>query len=182
MNMLVGSRIRLRPIERSEIPLLAGWFNDHEITQWIQAVYPMTLGEEERWYDQMLQRPPELHPLMIDISTPDGWLPIGDCGFNQLSWVNRSAEVGIVIGEKRFWGQGYGRDALRLLLRFGFNTLNLNRISLLVHADNIRGIRSYEKAGFVHEGRERQGVYKNGEYKDVLIMSVLRSEWEDGKI
>src|SRR5690606_5943840 len=143
--------------------------------------WTMSQADEEHWFDQMLQRPPELHPMMIDISTPDGWLPIGDCGFNQLSWVNRSAELGIVIGEKRFWGQGYGRDALRLLLRFGFNTLNLNRISLQVHADNVRGIRSYEKAGFVHEGRERQGAYKNGEYKDVLIMSVLRSEWEDGK-
>ncbi len=177
--MISGAHIRLRPIEREEVPLLARWFNDPEITQWIRITYPMALGEEERWYEQMLQRPPELHPLMIDVETDEGWLPIGNCGFNQVSWVDRSAEVGIVIGEKRFWSKGHGGSALRLMLRFGFDHLNLNRICLEVHADNARGIRSYEKAGFVHEGRKRQDTYKNGKYEDTLIMSVLRSEWVD---
>ena len=180
--MLIGSRVRLRAIERSEIPLLTGWFNDPEITQFIPLSWPMSIGDEERWFDQMLQRPPELHPVMIDIHTNDGWLPIGDCGFNEVSWISRSAELGIVIGEKRFWSQGYGGDALRLLLRYGFNLLNLNRIFLEVYQNNLRAVRSYEKVGFVHEGRKREGIFKNGVYQDVLIMSVLRSEWQDTKV
>jgi diamine N-acetyltransferase len=66
---------------------------------------------------------------------------------------------------------------MRLLLQYGFNTLNLNRISLQVYHNNLRAIRSYEKAGYVHEGRKRQGMFQNGEYIDILLMSVLRSEW-----
>jgi RimJ/RimL family protein N-acetyltransferase len=65
-----------------------------------------------------------------------------------------------------------------LLLRHGFCTLNLNRIFLRVFAENKRAIRTYEKVGFVHEGRLRQAVYKNGAYSDILYMSVLREEWD----
>jgi RimJ/RimL family protein N-acetyltransferase len=76
------------------------------------------------------------------------------------------------------WNQGYGTDAMRLLLRHGFETLNLNRIMLDVYDTNPRAVRSYEKAGFIHEGRKRQGMYKNGRYIDILQMSVLREEWQ----
>lgn len=180
--MLTGSRIRLRAIERSEIPMLTGWFNDAEITQYIPLNWAMSQADEERWFEQMLQRPPELHPLMIDALTGDGWLPIGDCGFNDISWVSRSGNIGIVIGDKRYWSKGYGGDAVRLLLRYGFLGLNLNRIDLEVYQNNPRAIHSYEKVGFVHEGRKRQAMYKNGVYHDVFVMSVLRSEWEDTRI
>jgi RimJ/RimL family protein N-acetyltransferase len=86
--------------------------------------------------------------------------------------------VGIFIGEKRLWNQGYGTDAMRLLLQHGFNTLNLNRVALDVYDTNLRAVRSYEKAGFVHEGRKRQAIFKDGRYVDILQMSVLRAEWE----
>ncbi|HEY9089197.1 MAG TPA: GNAT family protein [Anaerolineaceae bacterium] len=180
--MLIGSRIRLRAIERSEIPMLTGWFNDPEIRQYIPLYWTMSQADEERWFDQMLQRPPELHPMMIDALTPEGWQPIGDCGFNEVSWVNRSGEIGIVIGDRRYWGKGYGSDAVRMLLRYGFTALNLNRIELEVYQNNPRAIRSYEKVGFVHEGRKRQAMFKSNVYQDVLIMAVLRSEWEDTRI
>jgi hypothetical protein len=81
--------------------------------------------------------------------------------------------VGIFIGEKTLWNKGYGTEAMRLLLRHGFETLNLNRICLRVFETNPRAVRSYEKAGFMLEGRERQGMYKDGQYIDVLMMSIL---------
>jgi len=86
------------------------------------------------------------------------------------------------IGEKAYWSQGHGTDAVRLLLRYGFNELNLNRICLHVYSFNTRAIRCYEKAGFVLEGRLRQDVFHHGEYADALVMSVLRSEWRDTEI
>ena len=73
---------------------------------------------------------------------------------------------------------GYGTKVMRLLLTHGFDSLNLNRISLLVFETNPRAIRTYEKAGFTHEGILRQAVYQNGEYHDIYVMSVLRSEWK----
>jgi RimJ/RimL family protein N-acetyltransferase len=82
-----------------------------------------------------------------------------------------------MIGEKLEWNKGYGSEVMSLLVKHCFETLNLNRVMLRVYTDNIRAVRSYEKAGFVLEGRLREAVYKFGKYDDVLIMSVLRSEW-----
>jgi len=75
------------------------------------------------------------------------------------------------------WNQGLGAEAMSLLLRHGFETLNLNRILLRVYADNPRAIRSYQKAGFVQEGTLREAVFKRGKFEDVHLMSVLRREW-----
>jgi RimJ/RimL family protein N-acetyltransferase len=84
-----------------------------------------------------------------------------------------------MIGEKSFWNLGYGTEAVRLLVAHGFQSLNLNRIALHVFQDNPRAIRAYEKAGFTHEGRQRQGEFHQGKYVDVLLMSILRSEWQE---
>jgi RimJ/RimL family protein N-acetyltransferase len=129
----------------------------------------------------MLQQPPSNHVMVIDIrddENPSNWRPIGTCQFIAIDWRNRSGEVGIMIGEKSFWDQGYGTETMRLLIQHGFNTLNLNRVWLQVYAKNQRGIHAYEKAGFVHEGFFRQAHYQHGRYFDVHFMSFLREEWQ----
>lgn len=83
-----------------------------------------------------------------------------------------------MLGEKAWWNKGYGTEAMRLMLRHGFETLNLHRIWLQVYANNQRGLRAYEKAGFQHEGIYREGHYQAGKYHDVFLMSVLRQEWD----
>lgn len=176
--MIYGKRIRLRALEREDLPLFVQWFNDPEVHAGLAVFLPMSLSEEERWFEKMLETPAPEHPLMIEVKSDGGWKAIGDCGFHQIDWRNRSGELGIVIGEKSLWDQGYGTETMDLLLRHGFNSLNLNRIFLRVYATNPRAIRSYEKAGFVHEGRFRQAEFRNGNYVDVLFMSVLRSEWQ----
>jgi RimJ/RimL family protein N-acetyltransferase len=95
-------------------------------------------------------------------------------------WISRNAEVGIVIGEKDYWNKGYGSEAMQLMLKHGFETLNLHRIWLRVYGFNTRAIRAYEKSGFVHEGRKREASFIQGKYHDVLIMSVLQPEWKGG--
>jgi RimJ/RimL family protein N-acetyltransferase len=174
-----GKRLRLRAPERSDIPRFVAWLNDTEVTAGLMLSLPMSLADEEEWFENMLKRPAAEHPLVIEIQQGQDWIPIGNCGFNEIDWRCRSAEVGIFIGDKQFWNQGYGTEAMRLLLRYGFNTLNLNRICLQVYHNNLRAVRAYEKAGFVHEGRKRQGMFKNGNYIDILLMSVLRSEWSE---
>jgi diamine N-acetyltransferase len=177
--MITGNRIRLRAPERSDIPSFVRWINDPEVTAGLIISLPMSLVEEEAWFDNMIQRPPEEHVLVIEAAADDGWKMIGSCGYHGINWKDRQGEVGILIGEKEFWGQGYGTEAMRLLVCHGFDTLNLNRVFLQVFDNNPRAIRSYEKIGFVHEGRLRQDIFKNGAYRDVLIMSILRSEWEN---
>jgi RimJ/RimL family protein N-acetyltransferase len=138
---------------------------------------PFSIAEEEEWFENMLKRPAHEHPLVIEIRQQDTWRPIGNCGYHQIDWRCRAAEVGIVIGEKRLWNQGFGTEAMSLLVCHGFETLNLNRVQLHVYENNPSAIRSYEKAGFVLEGRQRQAMYKNGKYFDILLMGILREDW-----
>ena len=90
-----------------------------------------------------------------------------------------SPGVAIGIGEADFWSKGYGTDAMGVMLRFGFTELNLHRISLTVFEQNPRGIRSYEKCGFKHEGRIRDFLLRDGKRSDMLHMGILHREWEE---
>lgn len=177
--MITGKRIRLRAVEHTDLPSFVAWLNDPEVTAGLTMCHPLSQADEEHWYESMLGRPQEEHPLCIEVKEASGWKLIGDMGLMGFDWRNRSAEVGILIGEKQLWNQGYGSEAMALMLRHAFNTLNLNRVMLRVYETNLRAIRSYEKVGFVHEGRQRQAEFRNGRFFDVLLMSILRSEWKD---
>ena len=179
--MIYGERIRLRACERSDLQQFAAWLNDPEVRQGLAHYRPFSMVEEERWFENMLERPADEHPMVIEVQDEGNWRAIGNCGLMLFDWRIRMAEAGIFIGEKRLWDQGYGSEAMVLLVRHGFETLNLNRISLRVYETNLRAIRSYEKVGFIHEGRLRQAEYQEGRYLDVLLMSVLRSDWQGSK-
>lgn len=179
--MIYGERLRLRAPEREDIPRFVTWLNDPEVRAGLMLYLPLSIGQEEQWFDDMLKRPAQEHPLVIEIEVEDRWISVGNCGFHDIDWRVRSAEVGIFIGDKSYWNKGYGTEVMELLLQHGFETLNLNRIMLRVYENNPRAIRSYEKAGFVHEGRLRQGQFNDGRYFDVLIMSVLFAEWKRKK-
>jgi len=176
--LITSDRVRLRAIERADVPLFVAWFNDPEVTRYLSNYLPLSTVEEEGWYENMLKEPGNEHPLMIEAREGDEWTPIGDGCLFSINWRVRSAELGIVIGDKRFWNRGFGTQAMLLLERHGFETLNLNRIYLRVVAGNERAIRVYEKVGFKHEGCQRQASYKNGQYEDLLMMSILRGEWK----
>lgn len=184
--MIVGERIRFRRDERSDIPQFVEWLNDPEVRRYLTLNLPISQANEEQWYENMLKQPREEQPFAIEARLEAagrrgaGWRLIGNCGLFGIDWVVRSAEAGLFIGEKSCWNRGYGTEVMRLLLRYGFASLNLNRIFLRVDQANRGGIRAYEKAGFVHEGAFRQGTFQNGEYRDMLFMSVLRSEWDPG--
>jgi diamine N-acetyltransferase len=181
MPHLFGERVRLRAAEKDDMTDFLRWVNDADVTENLFLVSPMSRFEEENWYDAMMKRPESEHVLVIEIrdeSPNQEYRSIGTCQFHNLDWRNRSAEIGIMIGEKAFWDQGYGTETMRLLLRHGFDTLNLHRIWLQVYAKNKRGIRAYEKAGFMLEGKYRQAHYQQGKYHDVHLMSVLKEEWQ----
>jgi len=177
--MIFGEGIRLRAIEESDIPRFVAWLNDPDVYKNLRLLFPLGMDMEQAWYARLKDRDPATRPMGIEIERPEGWVLIGNIGFNSVDWVNRNVEVGIFIGEKLFWSQGYGRKAMRLLLQFGFETLNLHRIMLRVHANNPRAIRSYEAAGFIHEGVLREDLFQDGRYFDVLVMSILDSEWKN---
>ena len=175
--MIYGERIRLRGVERSDLPQFKEWLNDPEVIEGLGMYLPLSMSDEEQWFEGMSKRDPVEKPLAIDIRDDNGWRLIGNTSFFNLEWTNRSAELGIFIGDKSLWNKGYGTETVCLLLRHGFEALNLHRIYLQVYSTNPRARRSYEKAGFVLEGTLREAVYRHGKYIDMHVMSVLRSEW-----
>jgi RimJ/RimL family protein N-acetyltransferase len=104
---------------------------------------------------------------------------LGEVDLSVINWGSRDAFVGIGIGEREFWGKGYGSEAMELLLRYAFNELNLRRVSLNVFEFNERALHSYEKVGFRIEGRERQVIQREGRRWDMIDMGILREEWID---
>lgn len=181
MSMIYGERIRLRAMERDDVSRFYEWVNDPEVTRGLSIFLPISMVDEMSWFDSLAKRDQKEKPLAIEVRKGRSWKLIGNCGVFEFDPVNSSAELGILIGEKTEWNKGYGTETMLLLARHCFETLNLNRVCLRVYAGNPRAKRSYEKAGFVEEGRLREAVYKHGQYDDVIMMSVLHSEWMDRK-
>ncbi len=175
--MICGRRIRLRAVERTDLPAFHEWMNDPDVTDHLSTYLPMSMMDEEEWLERVSRLQQEEKPLAIDLKEDGGWRLVGNSGFFNIEWPNRSAEFGLFIGDKSVWNQGLGTETVELLLKHGFQTLNLHRIYLRVYSTNPRARRAYDKAGFVLEGTLREAVYRHGRYADVYIMSVLRSEW-----
>ena len=176
--MLRGKRVSLVPLDRKHIDLFLKWFNDPEITQYLTMYKPMTRDMEEEWFNNLKHKEDAVH-FAIAINNEDkSDKIIGNCSFQGINNKNRACSCGIAIGEKEYQNKGYGTEAMEMLLEYGFNTLNVNRIELSVYEFNSRAFKTYQKLGFVEEGRKRQARYHNGKYQDEIIMAILREDWE----
>ena len=172
-----GRLVRLRAREDQDEPLLYRWFNDWEVTQYLSVRYPMSHRTEREYIEA--HSTPSYNDADLAVETLDGKL-IGGTGLEHASPENRSATLGIAIGDKTYWNSGYGTDAMRTICRFGFQMMNLHRIDLIVYAENVRAIHVFENVGFKVEGRLRDGVFKFGHYQDVLVMGLLEGELRPG--
>jgi diamine N-acetyltransferase len=170
---LIGPRVYLRPLERTDTPLLQTWVNDQEVIRNLLNFRPMNLQSEEEFLDKVT-RDPDLIVLGIALRSNDRL--IGDVGLHRIQSRDRQAGFGILIGEKAEWSKGYGTEATRLIVRYAFDALNLNRVWLHVLENNQRGQRAYEKVGFKVEGVLRQSAFREGRYLDTITMGILRGE------
>lgn len=174
---LVGTSIYFRALELDDMERLVKWINDPDITQFLtMGRFPINFTREEEWLKGLYKGQ---NDIVMGIVLKDGDIHIGNCGLHQIDWVSRGCIFGIMIGEKEYQNRGYGTEATLLMLKYAFEVLNLNRVELTVYEYNKRAIRCYEKAGFILEGRLREKMFKNGSFHDVLIMSILRSEWKN---
>ena len=180
--MITGKHVRLRAMRIDDLPVFVGWLNDPEVIRNLTVYAPLSIEQEQQWFQKILAQPIDEQPLAIEIRSGEQWKLAGNIGFMNFNRHAHSAEVGIVIGEKGFWNKGFGTEAMRLMVDFGFSTMNLNRIHLHVYETNPRGIHCYEKVGFQHEGRLRQAHYLEGQYIDILAMSILKNDWMEQKM
>jgi RimJ/RimL family protein N-acetyltransferase len=174
----IGRSLYLRPLESDDGALVQPWLNDPEVTRTLRIHGPLSLHAEQAFIDKVLASE---HDLVAVLMRRDTDQAIGLAGLHQIDFKCRHAVFGITIGEKSCWGMGFGTEATFLMLRHAFETLNLNRVMLLVHEHNPRGRRTYEKLGFTHEGVLRQDAYREGRYWDSIVMGMLRPEWEAAK-
>jgi len=172
--MIQGNRVTLRPLDLDEeLELCYQWINDLEVTQYLRILGPITRVREREMLER--RRDPD-KDIMLAVDAEDGTY-IGNCGLHGIDRKSRKAELGVMVGDKRYWSKGYGADIVQTLCAFGFVEMNLQRIELGVYSHNARAQRCYEKCGFQVEGRLRRGIWAAGEYRDEIKMSILREEF-----
>jgi len=166
-------RIQLGPIQSRDAAVLFGWINDPDLVRFNAAYQPTHESTHRQWLAGLAK---QRDRVVFAIRLVRSKRLIGVCQLTNINTVARQAELQIRIGDDRARGRGLGLEAVRALVAFGFNDLNLHRISLQVFATNRRAVTTYERAGFAHEGTLRDGAFINGRFVDVLVMSVLEDE------
>ncbi|MBI5840532.1 MAG: GNAT family N-acetyltransferase [Chloroflexi bacterium] len=178
-DILTGSLVRLASLDAEELGKAYGnWRRDSEFMRLIDMrADGMYSGKKQQdVFEKMLDDDPQAHHYFSIRSLEDNRL-LGDINLDVTNWSTRDAFVGLGIGERADWDKGYGTDAMNIILRFAFTEVNLRRVTLTVFEYNPRAIRSYEKAGFQHEGRIRRAILRDGKRWDVFYMGILRDDW-----
>jgi len=151
-----------------------GWFNDPEVTSLQnKGIWPNTPERQRAYFDAQQEDGDQL-TLAIDANG----VHVGNVTLKQIDWVHRTAEIGIVIGEKRHWGTGIGREATRLMTRHALLTLNLNKIVARVFAGNDRALKTLTRIGYRVEGEQVEQFYKNGRFHNVVLVGITASHWK----
>ena len=175
--MLQGERVTLRGITRDDLPQLCRFNNDlaFELAGGGDPPMPQALERLRADFDREVAKGGRDGAVFA--IEADG-VCIGACGLSNVNETAHTAELGIGIGDPAYWGRGYGREAVRLLLDYAFRLRNYRRVWLWVHANNERAVGAYRACGFVEEGRLREHVWSIGRYDDAVYMGVLRNEWQ----
>ncbi len=172
---MIGDNIYLSPINVEDEETYIKWLNDEVVAiNYAHTQYCSVISSKEELSWLFL---PQKGIQRYAIVMIDGDILIGSVGLHDINHHNRNAFMGIFIGEEEYRNRGYGTEAVRLILNYGFKTLNLHNIMLSAHADNDNGIACYKKVGFSEAGRFRDRVFKNGEYVDVIYMEILEHEF-----
>jgi len=173
--ILKGKKVILRPLSLNDAPNFCNWLNDPEVTKFLSIHHlpKPSLKEEREWISKAKLRKNNLN---LAVDTAEG-IHIGSISLEKIDKFNKHAEFGIMIGDKKYWGQGYGTEAGKLMVDYGFKKLKLHRIYLYIIAYNIRAQKSYEKLGFRLEGSYRQHWMVEGNFHDRVVMGLLRDEY-----
>jgi RimJ/RimL family protein N-acetyltransferase len=179
--MIVGNKIILRGLELSDVDELMKHWNKQEVKQYLLQIAPHSREEEEEWIRSTWKNRKEGSSYVFAIVTKAEGLHIGNVEVMIKNQISRRGEVGIVIFNSTYWGQGLGSEALELILDYGFKNLNLYSIELKVFEKNQRARAAYKKVGFVEVGRQREAHFFEGQLIDIIIMDILASEWRTRK-
>jgi RimJ/RimL family protein N-acetyltransferase len=173
LAMFTGKHVRLRPFEWEDAEKYRAWINDSQIVSLVDRVRPVTAEEHRRWYETIVKDP---HCVIFAIEFRPKKRFVGCVWLYGIDQRHRHAEVRIVIGDKRYWGKGIGREAISSIVRFAFEKLDLHKVYAYVLATNPRAAEAFKRTGFFREGLLKAERYVNGEFADVLRFGLVRKD------
>ncbi len=177
--MLKGVLVSLRPVRRSDAVYFLKWFNDPDITRYLELDFPMSEMYLEKYIEELVSGQTGTDVIfMIEANEGDSSRCIGSTMLDHVDRKNQNAEFAIVIGEKEYWGKGYGMESAKLLLQYGFEELNLHRITSSTFSFNKRALRLHTRLNFKEEGRQRESIFREGKFHDEVNFGILRGEYK----
>jgi len=178
---LIGKNCYLRGLEETDLrENYFQWFNDQEITRFMRhGSFP---NSEIKAKEFFLRISSSENDIVLAIICIEDSKHIGNLGLHNINWLYRTAELGIIIGEKEYHGKSLAKEAMRLLLNHAFYRLNLHRVYLITDSNNKCAINAFEKSGFIKEGLLRQDCFRNGRYVDSIFMGCLLEDYEKAEI
>ena len=171
--MVTGKKSCLSAVNQDSLSQLREWRNDPDMRKYFREYREISDTMQNNWYNKITSDPNQVN---FEIHDKDTNTLIGHCGLYYINWIARHAEFGIYIGHPHYKGGGYGSDALRILIQYGFTELNLNKIWCEVYSNN-QAVDIYRHIGFQDEGILREHYFSDGQYWDSLMLSILKSEF-----
>lgn len=172
--MYYGEKVCLRAYREDDLERICKLINDAELKKFLvtNIPFPQTEWEEENWVKSHKQNSDGEYEFAIEATKTNKY--IGGCSVRKVNWLSRTAEVGIMIADKDYWGNGYGTDAMKVLIKFIFENMNIRKIKLCVFSFNERAKKCYEKCGFKVEGVLKDEIFKDGKYYDEILMAAFK--------
>lgn len=172
---LKGNMLNFRSVKRSDFEHYQNWLSNEKVTQYLEIAWrPVTDKDFEEIYNEANNCDNSVVFIICDKKTNN---PIGICGLHLIHWPSRRAQLRIIIGDCSKHNLGFGYEATKFLVNYGFKKLNLNSIYLGVNADNLSALNCYKKVGFLEDGRQRKFIFANGVFSDCICMSILKDEF-----
>jgi RimJ/RimL family protein N-acetyltransferase len=175
-NILRGSVVRLTAVEQEDLAAIGHWYEDAGFARLFDAApaAPKSASQLAHWLEELQK---DKNGYLFAVRPLERETLLGYVELDGIMWSNGSAWLGLGIGDRGNWGQGYGTEAVRLALKFAFDELNLHRVQLTVFSYNERAVALYEKLGFVREGAFREHLQRDGQFYDMYLYGLLRREW-----
>ena len=176
--MYFGKRVHLRRIEPEDLDDVMKNWNNLEIRQFLAHAIPMSRTKEREILERMSKADPwKDGDMSLAIEEKSSGEYLGSIGLHRISKQNRNAELGVVILDPKNFGKGYGTDAIKVMLWVGFNILGLESVYLSTFPQNERAQRAFKSAGFKEAGVRRRGIFTMGEFRDIIMMDILKEEF-----
>lgn len=169
------TRLYLRALEPDDYKTSIEWRRDSQIWDMLGGTrYYVSSASEKKWVEDTIAQSKDIK---LAICLIENDMYIGNVYITDINYINRTGRSHVLVGDKNCWGKGYAGEALKLILQFVFKERGLNRIEALVLEDNIQSLKMFKKLGYQQDGILRQSVYKNGEFKNQVVLSILASDF-----